>query len=1087
MSQFINIQTKLQQFYKRFYLNELIKGLLLFFSIGCLYLIFTLFIEHFFWLKPLARTILFWLFIIVELVLIFTYISIPLVKLSGLKKGITDTQAAKIIGNHFPEISDKLLNIIQLKQIHDGSELIEASIEQKAKQLQPIPFKKAINFNKNKKYIKYALLPILIWLLTLITGNIAILNSSFSRVVHHNTPYEPPAPFLFNIANTSLRVIENQPFTLQVEIIGNTLPEDVIINFNNENYYLENKGFGKFEYTFSNIKESLNFYLEANGVVSKKYKITSIETPIINNLKLVLNYPAYTRKKNEILQNTGNAIVPQGTNISWQIETQKTSLVKFIRSEMDTVNFEQPTENYFSFSKQILNPLNYQITTSNLKLSDYESLNFNIQVITDQYPKIEVTSNIDSITIGPVHFYGQLTDDYGIQKLQLIYYDKNNINSRKTHPISISKSLFTDFYYIFPDGIEIEEGVTYEFYFEVFDNDAIHGSKKTKSRVFSYYNKTQNELKESLLNNQKVTINKIANTLKSAKENNKEAKEFKDELQKKSEVNWNDTKKLKEFLKRQNQYQEMFEKQTTDLEKNLNEQPENERLKEQREDLKNRIQEAKELVKKEKLLEELDNLTKKLTKENLVDKLKDIAKKNQQKEKSLERILELMKRFYVEQKASQISQNLEELSTKEKELSSQQNEDNTATKQQEINDDFKKIKSEFKELLQQNSNLIRPMKIPNSTDEIQEINTDLEKALDNLEKNNPTNAQKNQKRAAKNMKALSKKLGASMSAMQGEQIDENIDDLRIIVENLIEFSFQQEALMDKFSSTDFNQADYPNNLKEQFILKEYFEHIDDSLYLLSLRLFKMSSVIQKEVSEVHYYLNESLTNFTDNKFNIGVSNQQFVITSANNLADVLSDLLESLMNASSSMGKGNGNSKDFALPDIIQKQGELSEKVKNGSSKKKGSDKIDSESESQTEQLNEELYEIYKQQSQLRNALQQILKKGTSKGSNKAKEVLKSMEELEAEILENGFSDEVLKKMQQINYELLKLDEAKEEQGEDKERESVSNYMNYKQRVIDQLKLQHEYKNYNEILNRQSLPLRSIYKNKVQEYFKIND
>jgi len=293
--------------------------------------------------------------------------------------------------------------------------------------------------------------------------------------------------------------------------------------------------------------------------------------------------------------------------------------------------------------------------------------------------------------------------------------------------------------------------------------------------------------------------------------------------------------------------------------------------------------------------------------------------------------------------------------------------------------------------------------------------------------------------------------------------------------------------MDKFSATDFRQADYPNNLKKQFVLKEYFEHIDDSLYLLSLRMVKMSSVIQKEVSEVHYYLNESLTNFTDNKFNIGVSNQQFVITSANNLADVLSDLLESLMNASSSMGKGNGNSMDFALPDIIQKQGELSEKVKNGSTKKKGLDKIDSESESQTEQLNEELYEIYKQQSQLRNALQQVLEKGTYKNSNKVNEVLKSMEEFEADMLENGFSDEVFKKMQQINYELLKFEEAKEEQGEDNERESVSNYMNYKQRVIDQLKLQHEYKNYNEILNRQSLPLRSIYKNKVQEYFKINE
>jgi len=135
LSNFKNIQTKLKQFIKKYYLNELIRGLILFFAIGFLYLFFTLLIEYFLWLKPVARAILFSLFVIVETSLLLFYILIPVFKIWGLKKGINEFEASKIIGNHFPEVSDKLLNMLQLKNIQQNSELIEASIEQKSNEL----------------------------------------------------------------------------------------------------------------------------------------------------------------------------------------------------------------------------------------------------------------------------------------------------------------------------------------------------------------------------------------------------------------------------------------------------------------------------------------------------------------------------------------------------------------------------------------------------------------------------------------------------------------------------------------------------------------------------------------------------------------------------------------------------------------------------------------------------------------------------------------------------------------------------------------------------------------------------------------
>ncbi len=111
LNNFYTIQTKLEQFIRKYYTNELIKGALLFFSIGLLYFIFTLLIEHFLWLSPTARTVLFWMFIIVELTLFVRFIVLPLARLFKLKKGIDYKKASSIIGNHFPEVNDKLLNV----------------------------------------------------------------------------------------------------------------------------------------------------------------------------------------------------------------------------------------------------------------------------------------------------------------------------------------------------------------------------------------------------------------------------------------------------------------------------------------------------------------------------------------------------------------------------------------------------------------------------------------------------------------------------------------------------------------------------------------------------------------------------------------------------------------------------------------------------------------------------------------------------------------------------------------------------------------------------------------------------------------
>ncbi len=1110
MSSIQNITTKLHQFIRKYYTNELIKGLILFFSFGMLYFLFTLFIEHFLWLKPTARTLLFWFFVAVEIYLLSIFILMPLAKLLKFKKGLSLEDASRIIGTHFSQVDDKLINLLQLQNASKKSELLLASIAQKATDIQPIPFKKAINLYANKKYLKYAIIPLLIWVYTLFTGNKSVLTQSFDRVVHYQTAYLPPAPFAFKIVNKNLEVIEGNTLTINVLTEGKTMPNDVHVVYNEQNYLLQNKDLGVFEYQFSPLQESFSFYLEANGVVSPKFDVTVIATPKISTLEMHVKYPLYTNMKDQHIVNTGNAIVPKGSKITWKVKTANTTKVSFEIldkiSNSQLNNIFKKENNTFSFSKVALNDITYQIATSNMKLENYEKLQFSIKVLADEYPKIHIQTNIDSISKGPAQFAGQLNDDYGLHKLQLVYQIKNQDNTTKSFSLPIGHSTFEEFYYIFPEGLDLQQGKDYEFYFEVYDNDSFQKNKRTKSKVFRYYKKTISEEKDQLIKEQKNTINSLSKSIEKSKEAQKKLDKFQQNIQKKSDFNWNDQQKLMSFIKKHQQNQQRKQQQTQQLIKNLEQQPETKALQERKEDLKKRLEETENLEKQRALLEELKELAKKINKEELTKKIEKFSQQSKQEERSLERILELTKRFYVEQKAQQIKDKLEALAKKQEDLAKDKK--NNAKKQEALNKEFKKLQKEMRDLEKQNKALKQPMKLAKTEMEETAISKDMQESKEQLEnqessespQQNKQQAQKKQQSAAKKMKQMAGQMQQSMQQMQGEMMEENMEALRAILENLITFSYRQEDLMQVFGNTADNQPDFAKNLKKQHLLKVNFEHIDDSLYTLSMRLPKLTTKIQTDLSDAHYNLNQALEHLADDKISQGTTNQKYVMTAANNLAYELSRLLQSMQNAMQMPGQGGKGGKSFSLPDIIQQQSEMLSKCQNGSKPgkgKPGKPGKDGKSPSgskpggtkkgngngNSENQSEEIFQIYKQQAALKQALQDAMQglKGNKSNGSKA---IKQMEALEKELLEKGVTKRALEMMSQIKHELLKLKEATQEQGQEEKRESKTNNITFDKSAIKDIRKQKNYFSQDEILNRQSLPLRTLYKKKVQEYFK---
>lgn len=1120
MATFSSIRQKLEEFIKKYYTNELIKGAILFFAIGLLYLLITLLVEYFLWLNPTGRRILFWAFVIVELALFIRFIAFPLAKLFKLQKGIDYEEASRIIGSHFPQVNDKLLNVIQLNQNQRESELLVASIDQKATELQPIPFKRAINFNKNVVYLKYAVIPVLIFLLFSVLGGMDIFSSSYNRVVHYDTAFEPPAPFSFIVVNDALHAIENKPFTLKIRTQGSAIPENASINYNGQTYYMKQNAPGMFEYTFQQPQESISFSLKANEVASRGYTLEVIKTPSLLNFEMVLNYPSYTGKTDETLKSTGNATIPEGTRVKWKVATKNTQAVS-LKVPDTTFAFSQKGEDFY-FEKSVFHNLDYAVTTSNEKLKDYENLAFSLHIVKDQFPEIDVQYKQDSANGQRVLFLGQISDDYGLTKLRLVYYPQAKEKQVKMQDLPLSKTNFDQFTFTFPGNLPMENGVSYEYYFEVFDNDAIHKYKSSKSGIYFFRKLTKEELEAEQLENQKNAISGLDKSLEKLKDREQTLKELSRTQKEKRELNYNDKKKLENFIKRQQQQEEIMKNFSKELRKELeNFQPENEEKDPFKEELEKRLEENEEQLKEnEKLLEELEKLQEKIEKEELTEKLEELSKQNKNQERNLEQLVELTKRYYVEKKAEKLAEELFELGEEQEKLADKPKDENTKEAQEELNKKFEEFKKEMEQLQKENDELKKPLDIPQDKPAEQQIDQEQEKATEKLEKQKPAEAGKNQKKAGEKMKQLSKSMQMQMQAGQMESLEEDVKMLRQIVDNLVIFSFRQEDLMETFKTIDYGNPIFGNKLNVQNDLKTNFEHIDDSIFALSLRQPLIGTEINTSLTEIQYNIDKSLERLAQDETRTGIGNQQYTITGANDLAVLLSDILGN-MQMSMSMGSGSGSGKPspgsgsgsgFQLPDIIQKQESITGKMKEGMKKGKKGSKGESEGEGKgdgqgngdgngqqgengrngkdgiqkgqgsSEELNGEIYEIYKQQQQLRQQLRDKLSKEGIKGIGG--DILKKMEGIEQQLLDKGFNENTLQQMLNLKYELLKLDKADLEQGQEERRESQTNkkdFQNTTRLSPEEIK---KYFNTTEILNREALPLRQNYKNKVQEYFK---
>ncbi|MEX0968129.1 MAG: DUF4175 family protein [Bacteroidia bacterium] len=1106
---------KLDRFIRKYYLNQIIKGAIYVLGISVLLFLLVAAFEYFGEYSTAVRTGLFYSYLLVNIAILVKYVAIPAAHWMHLGKVLSHDQAAAIVGKHFAEVKDKLLNTLQLKHqaetLHDPSQqsLINASIAQRTRELQPVPFTNAIDLRGNTRYLKYALIPVVALLAILITSRNMLLEST-TRLINHQTYYEPVAPFEFVLANDSMQALRQENFTVKLRLKGKEIPNQSYIVLNGNQFRMTRVDKMNFEFVLKNLQEDQEFQFGADGFISRPYQLKVLPKPLLQGFTLSLDYPDYVGKKDEQLKNVGDLNIPAGTSVRWEFNTAFTNNLSLIFSDTALAT-KRTGENEFRFDKRFLRNDQYFVKADNEYLQSSDSILYHVNVIPDAYPAINVQQEQDSLSNRQLFFSGEISDDYGLTALRFYYRifregDKDSEPELQSRDISFSANKTIQAFHHFWDLNEfaIKAGDEIEYFFQVWDNDQVNGRKSSRSTMMRYQAPTKKELEQKMDETNQEIKDKMQAAVRQVTQLQKEMQDAREKLINKKNLNWEDKKMLEDIMKKQEEMQKTMEDLQEQYKENTKEQSD---YREMDEDLMQKHQQLQEMFDQvmtdemKELFRKMEELMDKNMKDQIQQELEKMNLQDKDMEKELDRMLELFKELELDQKMQDAIDKLEELAEKQEKLAEEtekagNEKDDEKTEelqkeQEQLKEEFEDLQEDLKEMKEMNEELERPRDMDDTEQQEDEIKQEMQEGSEKMEKKQNSKASENQKNAAQKMKKMKEQMESSQSSMEMEGMQEDYESLRQILENLINLSMEQEGLMEELGQIRRYNPQFVELSKKQSKLKDDARLIEDSLLSLSKRVFQIQTFVNKEIGLVNYNMDKTLAALSERQIPSARNHQQYVMTSANNLAVMLSEVMDQMQQQMASMMEGSqqcqnpknmgegGKPKKAGGPSM-SKMKQLQEQLNQQLQEMK-----DGKTPGGQRGMSEQLARMAAMQEAIRNEIRKMNEKKGKDGKpgSELQELQKMMEETEKDLVNKRLSNEMLNRQKDIMVKLLDAEKAERQQEFEEKRESktADQIAQTQQRALEEYKQ----RKLREVELLQTVPpaLNGYYRLKVREYF----
>lgn len=1106
MSAFDRLIEQIDAFIRKYYKNEMLKGVLVFtgFLLASWLLVSTL--EYFGQFSSAVRFILLISFISGNAFILVRYFIKPLLNLYSFGKRIDRYQAARIIGSFFPGVADRLLNTLQLSEISNTEdrsfELLRASVAQRSKELTAVAFVDAVRFDESKRYLRFVIPVVLVFAAIGVFLPSLIVDGS-SSIVHYERAQ--PAPFTFHLSRNVDKVDEGESVEIAASITGRQIPDKVYIVSDRGRFLMRKMRKNAVAFTLENMKSSTDFHFESGEHSSPVYHIDVIGKSSLGKVVAQLNYPKYLGRKPEVVSNIADLDIPEGTVINWSLSAKNVKSIAI--SWNDTTKVYTSSDVQFSGKYRASGAMCFVL--KNAVTSKVDTSVIQLKVIKDGYPSILVNEQIDSVRSGVRLFNGLIADDYGLNGLNFHYVITKKSGKEIKRSMMVQKVSGTSDKFSFAvdfnrENLDVEDKISY--YFTVSDNDGVNGSKSTRSQSFVYELPTLEDLNEKRDEVQKDAQNSLKELLRKAEKFQMDVNKLQKSLSnKKADF------KTMEQLQQLQQDQQLLQQELEDVQEKLNEsREEKNQLSEMDEELLKQQELIDELMKEvmddelKKLLEDLEELMKNNQQQEMKQEAEKLDESSEEMKKQLDRTLEMLKRLQVNEKIDDIEKELDELSKEQEELKEDIEEnkfskEESIKKQEEIEKKFDELREDMKELNELNESLQRPMELGDFEEQENSIKEEMNQAEEQLDKEKKAKAGQNQKKAADQMKQMSDQLNNAQEQANQKQNEEDMGLLRMLLENLMALSFDQEYNMQNFASVRDTDPLYRKLGRKQRSIMDDTKVVEDSLMALAKRQPKIATFIDKELHEINSNFRLMVDDIDEHHRRDLSQHQQLVMTSYNNLALLLNESLQSMQQQAQSQQSGSGSCNNPGgkgkkpsdgmssedMKEMLKKQLDQMKKGNNPGGKQPGN-KPGEGNIGMPGLGNKEIAKMAAQQTAIRQRLEQLRnelnKEGQGKG-NGLNPLIKELEQQERDLINKNFSPEMIRRQQDILTRLLESEKALRERGFEEKRESESGkdqnngnlirFDEYNRQKLGQI----------ELLRSVDPLLSKYYKDKASEYF----
>ena len=1088
---------KIEAFTRKYYLNRLIQGVL----VGAvLWIVFFLLInglEYFSWFPPKGRFVLFLFLLAGSAFVGVYYFLIPLVNLIRFQKKMSVEQASVLIGKFFPDIKDKLLNTIQLSRIDAADNaLLAAAIEQRSAHLSPIRFSDAVDLRGNLKYLG-AFFGLLLLLILLIVFLPSFAVQPTQRIVNYEQAYEKPLPYQVEIEQDEIETTQGKEVKFSIKVKGDRIPDAFYVKSELGQQLMTKASVNDFSYTFKNLYNDLTFNVIGGEYTSRPIHITVHPNPTLLSYRCEVRYPTYIHRSNETLEGKTRLIVPQGTQLTFSFITRDTEKVSVTRDSLLTALTAQ--DDIFDYQFVAAQSTKFEVQVENAWNNTLDPLPFSVDVLPDAYPDIRVES-FDEELSSDVYFSGLVTDDYGFSKLTFNCKVKEPVEKNIVKSVALDlKQTRSSFFYSFNmDSLGILPGQNMEVYFEVWDNDGFHGPKSKRSETFTYYKPSEAALDSIADNTSEDIMDRLEQKAQEADKLQDEIEKMLQDLLQKKELDWSDKEKMKELLEKQQEIQDEWNKLQQEQEKLSDFMKEhdlgNEDLLKKQEQINKLFD---EVIPEEmrKMMEQIDKLLEEMPREQMQQMMQDIKKNNQSMQDLLDRNLSLLEQLKMEKDLTDLANKLEQLGEElQKQKTENQNkeagEEGDQKSAEEAKEEFDKMMDELDQLLEKNKDLQQPFNMEKDEALQESIDQDLQDAMENeqneQQQSSQQQSQQQKQNAGQKMQQMANQMMMQMQMEGMQQMAEDAHLLRILLENVVHASHEQEGLMNETGKIRTDDPSLVEKIIRQKEVADNFNMVRDSLRSMAMRQPAVQNFVFDELHTIENQTENALKQMNDLKLGQASRHQQTAMMSMNNLALMLAESLENMENSMEAMGMpmscsmpkpGQGQQ---SMQKMQQMQQQLSEQLK------QMQQQMEKSGQQQPNSMSEQFARMAAEQEMLRQGMQQMLnemKENGQIGDDGLNEIIKDMEKLEEELVNKKVNRQMIEMSRKIESRMLESQKAQEKREQEEKRKSNEYKGSHFDRKIDEYLYEQSLKKNQEFLRTNPIEYAPYYQNKINEYY----